>query len=113
MTSHERSHKEVIGKVKDEKKEEKKGAEPQVKHKKEKTGMDTQLSIRAKMNSLKKHPILVEPNGFGFPNPCPESMRHLSIGDLASSDISWKMMTSFRPENKIDEYVFSRFRIPF
>ena len=43
-----------------------------------------------------------------FRDACPVSMAHLDLGSLATNNISWKMMTPFRPESDRDENVFSR-----
>ena len=50
----------------------------------------------------------VEDEEYQFLEPCPASMMHLNLTELAASDISWKMMTAFRPEEIKDENVFSR-----
>ena len=52
--------------------------------------------------------LLVEPDPYMFADPCPESMRHVRIGDLSSVDINWKMLTLARPTTKIDENIFSK-----
>ena len=50
----------------------------------------------------------VKHEDYQFLEPCPASMMHLNLTELAASDISWKMMTAFRPEQVKDENVFSR-----
>ena len=94
LTSHERSHKEV----KEESTMEISLHVSSKTARKEKSGMESQFSIREKINSVKKNHIIVEQAPFEFHNPCPKTMQHLSIKELSSNDISWKMMTSFRPE---------------
>lgn len=56
----------------------------------------------------RKSSLYVDNQEFDFLDPCPSSMRHLNIGELATNDISWRMMTPFRPEDARDENVFSR-----
>ena len=50
----------------------------------------------------------MEADPYMFADPCPESMRHVRIGDLSSVDINWKMLTLARPTTKIDENIFSK-----
>ena len=59
---------------------------------------------------LRRSSVRVEAEEYHFLEPCPPSMMHLHLTDLATSDISWKMMTAFRPEQVKDENVFSRSR---
>ena len=56
----------------------------------------------------RRDPVRVEDEDYQFLEPCPTSMMHLNLTELAASDISWKMMTAFRPEQIKDENVFSR-----
>ena len=48
------------------------------------------------------------PPTYQFCEPCPQSMRHVRIGELSSVDINWKMLTLARPTSKIDEDIFSK-----
>ena len=91
LTSHERSHKELAREDDSEK---------------EKQGIES--SIREKIISIKKNPALNEATPYAFIDPCPTSMRHLSVREFSSSEINWKMMTAFRPMEKTDESIFSR-----
>ncbi|KAL1518082.1 hypothetical protein ABEB36_001761 [Hypothenemus hampei] len=43
-----------------------------------------------------------------FMDPLPVEMRELKINDLAAVSIDWKMLTTLRPKNKIEENYFSR-----
>ena len=58
--------------------------------------------------NFSKIPLIVEPEPYQFADPCPESMRHVRIGDLSSVDINWKMLTLARPTDATDENIFSR-----
>ena len=69
---------------------------------------------------------MIEDPGYEFADPCPPSMRQVSntllqrcantflkhfqvkISDLSCVDINWRMLTLARPENKIDEEIFSK-----
>ena len=53
--------------------------------------------------------IIVQPDPYQFADPCPQSMRHVRIGDLSSVNINWKMLTLARPTTKIDENIFSKY----
>ena len=68
-----------------------------------------------------------EEPGYQFPDPCPPAMRGVSIAsyntfhilfsflskikisDLSSVSIEWKMLTALRPENQLDEDIFTRY----
>ncbi|CAG9770713.1 unnamed protein product [Ceutorhynchus assimilis] len=43
-----------------------------------------------------------------FMNPLPVEMQKLKISDLAEVTIDWKMLTTLRPKNKVEENYFSR-----
>ncbi|XP_065160860.1 uncharacterized protein [Atheta coriaria] len=45
---------------------------------------------------------------FTFKDPTPEEMKGLKLEDLAKVPIDWKMLTSIRPKNKMDEDFYSR-----
>ena len=60
------------------------------------------------VSMLRRDPVRVKHEDYQFLEPCPASMMHLNLTELAASDISWKMMTAFRPEQVKDENVFSR-----
>ena len=55
--------------------------------------------------------ISVPPAPYQFADPCPQSMRHVRIGDLSSVDINWKMLTLARPATTIDEDIFSKYSL--
>lgn len=46
-----------------------------------------------------------------YPNPIPNEMRSLKLKELVSISIDWKMLTTLRPKNKIDEEFFSRWAV--
>ncbi|XP_050539798.1 uncharacterized protein LOC126904647 [Daktulosphaira vitifoliae] len=45
---------------------------------------------------------------FPFSEPTPTEMRTISLDELYSVNIQWKMLTSMRPKSKVDEEYFSR-----
>lgn len=45
---------------------------------------------------------------FPFAEPTPSEMRGVSLEELYSVNIPWKMLTSLRPKSKVDEEYFSR-----
>lgn len=45
---------------------------------------------------------------YPFLDPLPQGMGELSIDDLASVSIDWKMLTTNRPKTKVEEEMFSR-----
>lgn len=45
---------------------------------------------------------------FPFAEPTPSEMKGVSLEELYSVNIPWKMLTSLRPKSKIDEEYFSR-----
>ncbi|XP_025195882.1 uncharacterized protein LOC112595026 [Melanaphis sacchari] len=45
---------------------------------------------------------------FPFAEPTPSEMKGVSLDELYSVNIPWKMLTSLRPKSKIDEEYFSR-----
>ncbi|KAF0751576.1 Uncharacterized protein FWK35_00023445 [Aphis craccivora] len=45
---------------------------------------------------------------FPFAEPTPSEMKGVSLDELYSVNIPWKMLTSLRPKSKIDEDYFSR-----
>ncbi|XP_025420578.1 uncharacterized protein LOC112690723 [Sipha flava] len=45
---------------------------------------------------------------FPFAEPTPSEMKGVSLDELYSVNIQWKMLTSLRPKSKIDEEYFSR-----
>ena len=105
LTSHERSHKELTREDESEKVQIS-GEESSIRHRKVKQGME--YSIREKIISIKKDPALFETTHYAFIDPCPTSMRHLTVREFSSSEINWKVMTAFRPMDKTDESIFSR-----
>ena len=63
----------------------------------------------SRVGQIQGQNIIVPPPPFQFSDPCPQSMRHVRIGELSSVDINWKMLTLARPTSKIDEDIFSKF----
>lgn len=45
---------------------------------------------------------------YSFMDPLPQEMKNLSIVDLATVSIDWKMLTTQRPKSKVEEDFFSR-----
>nr|CAI5868635.1 unnamed protein product [Callosobruchus analis] len=45
---------------------------------------------------------------YAFMDPLPMEMKGLKIDDLAAVSIDWKMLTTMRPQSKIEENYFSR-----
>lgn len=46
---------------------------------------------------------------FPFSEPTPVEMRTISLDELYSVNIQWKMLTFLRPKSKVDEEYFSRY----
>jgi hypothetical protein len=108
LTSHERSHKDLVREDESEKLQAQREESP-TKHRRGKQKIESQYSIREKMREIRKNPNVVETSPYAFIDPCPASMRHLSVREFSASEISWKMMTAFRPMDNKDEDIFSRF----
>ena len=87
LTSHERSHKELTREDESEKVQIS-GEESSIRHRKVKQGME--YSIREKIISIKKDPALFETTPYAFIDPCPTSMRHLTVREFSSSEINCK-----------------------
>ena len=79
-----------------------------VKQRKAKRVVESHHSVREKVDNLKKSLMLVESPPYAFLDPCPTSMRHMTVREFSASEISWKMMTPYRPLDKNDENIFSR-----
>ena len=107
LTSHERSHKELAREYEWKSSNSRWGVIWKLR--KGKQGMESKRSIRENFFSLKKNPVLVETTPCAFIDPCPTSVCHLTVREFSSSEINWKMMTAFRPMDKTDESIFSRF----
>lgn len=45
---------------------------------------------------------------YKYQNPIPVEMQSLKMEDLYSVPIDWRMLTTLRPKNKVDEEYFSR-----
>lgn len=45
---------------------------------------------------------------YTFMDPLPVEMKNLKISELAAVPIDWKMLTTLRPKNKVEENFFSR-----
>lgn len=46
---------------------------------------------------------------YKYQNPIPIEMQSLKMEDLYSVPIDWRMLTTLRPKNKVDEEYFSRY----
>ncbi|XP_015379929.1 PREDICTED: uncharacterized protein LOC107173775, partial [Diuraphis noxia] len=78
---------------------------PEFKIKPEKKLSD--IKIREKKFKFKL-PKKESKKSFPFAEPTPSEMRGVSLDELYSVNIPWKMLTSLRPKSKIDEEYFSR-----
>ncbi|XP_060869694.1 uncharacterized protein LOC132944397 [Metopolophium dirhodum] len=65
------------------------------------------IKIREKKFKFKL-PKKESKKSFPFAEPTPSEMKGVSLDELYSVNIPWKMLTSLRPKSKIDEEYFSR-----
>ncbi|CAG7824235.1 unnamed protein product, partial [Allacma fusca] len=56
----------------------------------------------------KKEAKNITKHEFTYADPIPASMRSVRLEDLAAVDINWRMLTMARPNNKLEEDIFSR-----
>ncbi|KAF0314699.1 hypothetical protein FJT64_000183 [Amphibalanus amphitrite] len=49
-----------------------------------------------------------QPVQLSYPDPMPASMAGVSLDDLCSTDINWRMLTMARPRGKLEDEFFSK-----
>ena len=59
------------------------------------------LHFRSSRSERQPAPLL-------YPDPMPASMAGVSLDDLCSTDINWRMLTMARPRGKQEEEFFSK-----